>query len=283
MKVTVQSVAERARVSVGTVSRVLNDDPSVSKELSERVRSSVDALGYRPLRRRRASIAEEGLNGKSVGLLTLGMDRSLSQLPVVTAAIDGIRERIFEAGANLQLIDVPEPSVSPDWLKRVDCDAWLIKGAMQGDLIKATHRKLLDYLEGSPCVWFHGRPRGATGSGVGVNDWAVGEMAAQHLFENGHRDVAFLSPKNDQLLLKRRQHGFVSRCDDLGMKVAVHSRNLQAWSFPLERPRSLAAVDSLLDAALRNRRKPTAIFRAGGQYCGAALPVTGRTQPDGGR
>lgn len=260
MKVTVQSVADRAQVSIGTVSRVLNDDPSVSPELSERVRSSVDALGYQPLRKRKTSHSEQGLKGKSVALLTLGMDASLAQLPVVTAAIDGIREGIFDAGANLQLVDVPDPSVPPDWLKRVDCDAWLIKGAMQGDLIKATHRKLLDRLESSPCVWFHGRPRGATGSGVGVNDWAVGEIAAQHLFDKGHRKVAFLSPKNDQLLLKRRQHGFVSRCDDLGMEVGLHSRNLQAWSFPLERPRSLAAVKSLLDSALGGGRKPTAIF-----------------------
>ncbi|MEM9018197.1 MAG: LacI family DNA-binding transcriptional regulator [Verrucomicrobiota bacterium] len=261
MKVTIQSVADRAGVSIGTVSRVLNNDPSVSEVLSNRVRESVRDLGYTPLRKRIPSTDNsKGISGKTIGLLTLGMDRSLSQLPVVTAAIDGIRDGVSTAGATLSILDVPEPSVEPDWLRRIDVDGWLIKGAMQGDLIRATHPNLLQQLRRLPCVWFHGRPRSAPGFGVGVNDWEVGALAASHLSEKGHREVAFLSPKNNQSLLKRRQHGFVARCEELGLRCTVESRNLQAWSFPLERPKSLDAVRSLLDRLLERTRRPSAIF-----------------------
>ena len=115
MKVTIQSVADHAGVSIGTVSRVLNHDPSVSPDLLHRVKQSVKALDYSPLRKRKASSPEtSGIAGRTIGLLTLGMDCSLSQLPVVTAAIDGIREQLQIEGANLQWIDAPNPGDSPE-------------------------------------------------------------------------------------------------------------------------------------------------------------------------
>lgn len=47
-KVTILNVAERAKVSVATVSRVLNGNYPVSKEVRARVQEAIDALGYRP-------------------------------------------------------------------------------------------------------------------------------------------------------------------------------------------------------------------------------------------
>jgi len=46
--VTIQDVALRAGVSIKTVSRVLNREPSVRKETRERVQQAIDALKYRP-------------------------------------------------------------------------------------------------------------------------------------------------------------------------------------------------------------------------------------------
>ncbi len=46
--VTISSVAEAAGVSVATVSRVMNDSPTVAPQLAERVRESAARLGYRP-------------------------------------------------------------------------------------------------------------------------------------------------------------------------------------------------------------------------------------------
>ena len=44
----IYDVAKRARVSVATVSAVLNDSAFVSAGLQTRVRFAVDALGYEP-------------------------------------------------------------------------------------------------------------------------------------------------------------------------------------------------------------------------------------------
>ena len=45
--IRIRDVAERARVSVATVSRVLNGGPNVDSELQDRVLAAVAQLGYR--------------------------------------------------------------------------------------------------------------------------------------------------------------------------------------------------------------------------------------------
>src|SRR3984957_16610246 len=46
--VKIKAVAERAGVSVATVSRVLNSNPTVARSLAERVMRAVEETGYRP-------------------------------------------------------------------------------------------------------------------------------------------------------------------------------------------------------------------------------------------
>src|ERR1700739_4860607 len=48
MAVTIRDVARRAGVAVGTVSRVLNNQPDVNLELRERVHCALKELDYRP-------------------------------------------------------------------------------------------------------------------------------------------------------------------------------------------------------------------------------------------
>jgi LacI family transcriptional regulator len=48
MPATIKDVARRARVAVGTVSRVVNGRPDVNRELRERVLRVLDELNYRP-------------------------------------------------------------------------------------------------------------------------------------------------------------------------------------------------------------------------------------------
>ena len=47
-KTTIRDVARQAGVGVGTVSRVLNDSPSVSEATRQKVLSIIDSLDYSP-------------------------------------------------------------------------------------------------------------------------------------------------------------------------------------------------------------------------------------------
>lgn len=120
MQVTVKDVAQRANVSISTVSRVLTGSAPVSGELHRRVVAAIDELGYRPnalargLRMRRTAIIgliipdisnpffaqlartiEESANGWGYGILLCNSqnsrDRELQYLDLLRSQqVDGL-------------------------------------------------------------------------------------------------------------------------------------------------------------------------------------------------
>ncbi len=63
-KPSLRDVAKQARVSLGTVSNVLNRPTQVSEETRSRVREAIDMLGFVP-----NTGSKESLNSKIVGLI----------------------------------------------------------------------------------------------------------------------------------------------------------------------------------------------------------------------
>jgi LacI family transcriptional regulator len=246
---TILDVARKAKVSAGTVSRVLNRK-SVAPDLAERVRKAVAALNYAP-RQRKATMAElRPLEGKNVLLLLLGMDRSLATLPVVATALHGVERALVRSGAHLLIADVPAADHVPDVLRAKRIDAVIVKGALQGNLaaqIDPTLRRRLDEL---PKVWVLGRPKGFAGDVVQADDLSIGQMAAGLLTERGHRHLAFISPKPSQAALLRRQAGFTFFAAQAGATVSAYVGDERAWSFPSPAVAEIDRVQELIDRLL---------------------------------
>ena len=62
MSVTLKDLAKASGVSIGTVSRALNDKNEVSAKTSERIRQLAQELGYIPNRAGRALSAQKSIN-----------------------------------------------------------------------------------------------------------------------------------------------------------------------------------------------------------------------------
>lgn len=56
VRVTINDVAKRAKVAIGTVSRVMNDRPGVDPQLRQRVEEAIRELNYRPNARARSFV-----------------------------------------------------------------------------------------------------------------------------------------------------------------------------------------------------------------------------------
>lgn len=257
---TILDVARKARVSAGTVSRVLNRHPSVSTDNLHRVQRAIDALDYSP-RQRKASMASlNPLERKNVLLLMLGMDHSLSSLPVVALAIDGVEKAVGQANANLLIANVPDLERVPEILYRKRIDGVILKGALQGNLARETHPALIARLNELPMIWVLGRPWGCQGDVVQVNDTLAGQMAAEHLTSRGHRRLAFVSPKPSQVALMRRQASFTFFAEHAGATVKSYLGRDEIWKFPSPAVDHVEAVQGLIDRLLKERQRPTAIF-----------------------
>lgn len=260
---TLREIATVANVSLSTASRALNGHPAISSETTARVRQAAQHLCYRQRQSHRRLDSRRRLVKASVGVISLGVDRSMIALPVVASMIGGAEAELSEAGATVQLLHVPRLDELPASLARKRLDGLILTGPMQGDLLASASPKWIERLRAAPIVWLLGRPRGCLGDAVMSNDYATGSMAAEFLVARGHRHLAFLNPKPDHLLFLRREDGFVAAARRLGVQVQCFcDPPPQAWPLPLQAPQSVETVERLVDRLLAADPRPTAIFAA---------------------
>lgn len=270
MKPTIQEVASAAGVSIGTVSRALRGHATVSHEKATHVREVAKAMNYRPLRQRTATgAATTPLKNKNIILALLGMDRSLSTLPVVAEAIHGVESAVTRAGGRLILADVPHLDETPLLAMQNNIDGAILKGALQGSAIGSTRNVLLDHLRELPSVWLLGRPDGCWGDVVSSDDVMLGQMAANYAADHGHKYVAVLNPKGGHVLMQRREMSFVQYAERAGLTVASFiSYQVEDWKLPLHPVEDVACVRDLLAQLLATEPRPSLVFTPGDSIAG---------------
>ncbi|RKX30665.1 MAG: hypothetical protein DRP71_14675 [Verrucomicrobia bacterium] len=265
-KPTIVDVATDARVAVGTVSRVLNMPDAVGPKIRKRVQEAIDRLNYRPLRRRQRPPSGNGQTARrrnNIGVMLLGMEDSLSHLPVITEALHGVELAVTSVNVNLMLTNIPGANRVPAFLERNQVDGLIIKSPLLGNLRTCASADLIDRIEKMPHVWLLGRPEGAKGDMVGCDNNVGGRMAAEYLHQKGHRRVAFLHPRAGQTRSEGLKSSFVSNADRLGMTVQMFERILEGevrWPLPaITHP---ADVEPLVKAWLAQpkAKRPTAIL-----------------------
>ena len=245
--VTIVDVAKRAGVGIGTVSRVLNQSPSVAEATRAKVQAAIQELNYHP------------------SPLAQGLKRGLTHTIVATVPflthpsaverLQGVLPALNDAGYTLVLRAVETPQQRDEHMAamtrphRADGDliVSLTPSAeeVQGFRSAGTLVVLIDaWHEQLSCVV--------------TDDIEGGRMAARHLLELGHRNVAFVGDEPDNAFgfvsSSRRFSGFKSALDDAG--VEVRSEYIRTAPHGRASARALAAELLSLD------EPPTAIFAA---------------------
>lgn len=92
MRVTIKEVAKRARVAVGTVSRVINQHPQVDPKLRARVEQVIRELNYRPNARAQSFVRD------SSPIVSFILSNRDFLHPVHSRILQGVEEYCQEAG-----------------------------------------------------------------------------------------------------------------------------------------------------------------------------------------
>ena len=195
--------------------------------------------------------------------MLLGMDDSLSHLPVITEALHGVELGVTSINVNLMLSNIPGADRIPAFLDRNQVDGLVIKSPLLGNLRNCASADLVDRIEKMPHVWLLGRPEGAKGDMVGCDNKFVGRLEAEYPHQKGHRRVAFLHPRAGQTRSEGLKSSFVANADRLGMTVQMLEKILEGEvRWPLSAITQPTDVEPLVAAWLAQpkAKRPTAIL-----------------------
>jgi LacI family transcriptional regulator len=250
MAVSVRDVAELARVSVGTVSNVLNRPEKVSPDTVERVQAAIEQLGFV-----RNDVARQLRVGRSrtVGLVVLDVRN-----PFFTDLARGAEERAAQANLAL-LLGNSDEDTARESLHLDVFEEQRVFGVLISPLADAMPRIERLRAHGIPTVLVDRADENRSFSSVAVDDVAGGELAVEHLLSLGRRRIAFLGGPldirqvHDRLAGARRAVG--SQPGATLEVIATESQSVLAGRAageqirernPAERPDAIFAANDLL-------------------------------------
>ena len=209
MPPTIKEVAERAGVSVSTVSRVLNDYPFVSDAARRRVLDAMEALEYRP------DVAARSMRtgtSNAVGFVVSDISN-----PLFAAIAKGVDSVLVPHGYSLVLANSENDS---------DHEAALLAALRQrrlDGLIAAVADErapgLAERLEGFAAVLFDRDVPGSNADAVWSDHDAGVAEALERLAGLGHRRVAMVAGSEGQLGSRARIVAFRRHARRLGLSI----------------------------------------------------------------
>ena len=199
-KVGVADIAQKAGVSLGTVSNYLNYPDRVSQTLKKRISAAIDELGYVPRPARGAA----ALTGRStIGIIMTDIEHSL-----FTSVFEGAQEICEDK--DMQLIGTNAYSDSERQTSLLKLFYSLgVKGVILCSVVDCTADLEWAASVKLPIVLVdHVEPSSKTKNcSVLEDNLAVGQMATRHLLEAGCQHIAFVSHSFDYQSIYDRYTG----------------------------------------------------------------------------
>lgn len=204
MAVTIKDVAALAGVSPSTVSRVCNNNPSISRETQERVRRAMAQLGYEVS----APAEPAGQAIKMIGIVLPPSDWDVYENPFYLKAIRGISQVCNQRQVGSTVI------TGRDCQEILDTVRTLHRGGRVDGFILLYARKqdmVTDYLcEQGLMYVVVGKPSVLAEQTICIDNdnLLAGREAADYLYSLGHRRIGYLGSRSDFMFAADRRAGF---------------------------------------------------------------------------
>jgi len=244
---TVYDVAEKAGVSIATVSRVLNTPERVSEGTRARVLEAVDALRFVP----RAEATARARRGSG----RIGVLAPFFTFPSFVERLAGVAGALANRPYELAIYNVDSSSRRDSYLASLavmrSVDGLIVMALPFG---QAASDRLVAHGLDAVAIEFSQEPF----SSIRIDDRAGGRMAAEYLLERGHRRVGFVGdaelPDYAIHTSDWRLEGYRLALADAGVPIAE--------SHVAVAPHGLENARSCAHTLLALQEPPTAIFAA---------------------
>ncbi len=210
--VRLKDIAQRANVSVMTVSKVLRDAPDISGATKARVRKLAEEMGYVP------DVLARGLRSRSAKLFGLLIASSTN--PLYARMVMAIEERAFELGYevilghSLNLQEREEMYIRRFLARRVD-GIFVVPVYRFGQ--KATIYDELTRHAVPTVILGHKAPFCQNFVNVETDDISASYLSTKHLLELGHRRIAFFAGQQSSPAAQERLDGYQKAMKEAGL------------------------------------------------------------------
>ncbi len=262
MKATINDVAKLSGVSIKTVSRVINNEPSVRQLTREKVQIAVKELNYQP------NLAARNLAGTKSFTIAYVYDNPNAYyiIDMQEGILSACRQQGFELLINpcnsqqeniteeiintikharvAGLVLTPPFSERPEFVKRItELDIKVVR-IMSGDVAP-------DDL--SPCVM--------------VNDRDAAQTITQHLIDLGHQKIAFIAGGAEHMSTIERYKGYRQALKDNHINFNKNLVIEGEYSFES----GVNGAKQLMSKGVSKSNLPTAIFSCNDEIAAGAL------------
>ena len=209
---TLNDIAKALNVTPSTVSRALNNHPSISESTRKAVIAAASRLNYRPNR-----IAAALRKGKShiIGVIVSAADRSF-----FGSIIRGIEEELNQAGYSIIVCQTYEDKEyeerALDTLVRTRVDG--IISTIAKNTTDLRHYERVKS-QGIPLILFDNTVDSLGVSTVTIDDYNGAYQATSHLIQQGCRRIVHLAGKQNNTIYRERLRGYTSALEYHGIAV----------------------------------------------------------------
>ncbi len=213
MKPTIKDIAEKAGVSIATVSYVINNTKSISPKTKERVEKTIKSLRYQPSKSARSLVT--GKTGNIGFILT--DDHFLRTEPFYTKIFLGTE---FEA--RIEGYYILLTSIKKDFDKKDKLPRFVLNKSVEGIIVagKIPH-SLIDRLSTYkiPTVFVDYVPPHNGYPLVLIDNIDGGLQATNHLIQQGHKKIAYISSDIEHPSFADRLTGYKQALEHAGLPV----------------------------------------------------------------
>jgi len=255
---TMQDVAKEARVSLKTVSRVINKEPNVSIKTIEKVQNVIDAIDYQP-----NSFAQTLARGKTK---IIGLLYDTPSPNYISHVMEGVLTQCYKS--DYEVIIHPCRFNETALLGNVEL---LIKRTRLSGLITtpplSDKEDLIDLLRelDIPRVLISPGTKEINEPSVKTNDREAAAQMTNYLISKGHTRIAFIKGHPSHLSVNDRAKGFY---DSLSLANIICPNELIESG--------LNSYESGMDCAKRLlslKERPTAIFAANDEMAAGVIKI----------
>ena len=202
MSVSIKDVANKAGVSISTVSKALNDKSSVSSSTIERIKQTAEEMGYVPNSRARVFATKE--TKQIVFIADIPKDTAFYN-PHVFEIIMGLQHSVSKSGYSL-IVESVEKKEALEYInnlyKKNMADALVVHASIITKRLESLIVKsnLPHLIIGQPDYQ-------STLSWIDTDNTLSGAIAIRHLLKKDYYPVAFVGGKADDMISLHRFEG----------------------------------------------------------------------------